>query len=259
MPVAHVNGTPLHYLDEGTGPALVLIHAFPVDSEMFRPQLDGLKGRFRVIAPDLRGFGKTPVTGPVTIDSFATDVADLLDLLKVERAVVGGVSMGGYVTLGMLRVAAHKVAGVVMMDTQAMADDDAARSKREENAQRISKEGLGFYVEAQVPKMIAKSSSPSLKGAVEAAMRRQSPEGAANALRAMAGRPDGRDMLARFGGKALVIVGEEDEVTPLAKAKQMAELVPGSTLLTVPHAAHFANWERPDEVNRALADFLGSL
>ncbi|MFL5319850.1 MAG: alpha/beta fold hydrolase [Myxococcaceae bacterium] len=257
MPIAHVNGQPLHYLDEGTGTPIVLIHAFPFDSGMYRPQIEGLKGRFRIIAPDLRGFGKTAGGKNTTMDSHATDVAALLDVLGIDHAIVGGVSMGGYVSLALLRVAANKVSGLVLIDTQATPDDAAGKAKREENASKIEKEGIDFWVDANLPKLVAKDARAEVRDGVKAMIRSQTREGVAGGLRAMALRPDSRDMLARFGGKAVVIVGEHDEVTPLAKAQQMAELVAGTRVVVIPGVGHLANWESPAEVNRAIAEFVG--
>lgn len=259
MSLVHVNGQPIHYLEAGSGRPIVLLHAFPFDARMFGPQLDSLSKHFRVIAPDLRGFGKTPGDGVVSPDDQALMVAGFLDALEIDSAVVGGVSMGGYVTLAMLRVAAHKVSALLLMDTQPTPDDAAAKQKREDQAQRIEKEGLDFYIELNLFKLVSKSSSPQLQKAVTDMIRAQSREGTAGGLRGMALRPDSRDMLARFGGKALIVVGAEDEVTPVAKAELMKDLVPGSRVEVIPGAAHLANWEKPEPVNRAIADFVSGL
>lgn len=223
---------------------------------MFRAQLDGLKGRFRVIAPDLPGFGRTPLSRPRSMDEQADLVLGLLDALKIPVATVGGVSMGGYLSFALLRRGADRVSGLALIDTQVMADEPAAKEKRYENAARMERQGTGFYVDQMAPKLVGKGAGEEVRKTVRALMARQSKEGAAAGLRAMAERPDSRDMLARFCGKVMVLVGEEDETTPLSKARQMAELASNAELVVVPKAGHLSNLDAPEAVNAALARLL---
>lgn len=256
MPALNVNGVPLHYVVEGTGTPLLLIHGFPLSHEMWRPQIDALKGSYRVIAPDLRGFGRSGARGTTTMETYASDCVAILDALKIDSAFVGGLSMGGYIAMAMLRVDAGRVRGLILVDTQATPDDDAGKQKREENARRVEQEGVGFLAEQLRPKLLSKGAPQKLHQELTALMTAQSREGVAGALRGMAQRPDSKDVLSRFSGPALVIVGTEDEITPVAKAKQMAEIISGAELATIPGAAHMSNMEAPEAVNATVREFL---
>lgn len=257
MPFVNVSGGALHYAVEGEGEPLLLIHGFPLSHEMWRPQLDALKASYRVIAPDLRGFGgSSALGGATTMESYASDCVAILDALQIDSAFVGGLSMGGYIAMAMLRVDAGRVRGLVLVDTQASPDDDAAKKKREENAARVEKEGTAFLVEQLLPKLLSKGAATSVQRELSRIMSAQSPAAVASALRAMAKRPDSKDMLARFSGPSLVIVGAEDEITPITKAKQMADVLTGSELVTIPGAAHMSNMEAPEAVNATIREFL---
>ncbi|MGQ0506524.1 MAG: alpha/beta fold hydrolase [Myxococcaceae bacterium] len=251
----------MHFLDEGRGPAVVLLHAYPLNSTMFRPQLDALKSRFRILAPDLRGFGKSEASGSnaVEMSTYADDVRELLDQLRIDSAVIGGVSMGGYIAQALLRQDAGRVAGLVLMDTQALADDDAGKAKREQNAQAALSGGMNAVADAMVPNLVAPHASAELKAEVRAMILGNRAEAAAAAQRGMARRIDSKDMLVRYAGPALVIVGEEDVLTPPAKAKQIADLLKDSELAVIPRAGHLANLEAPQAVNAILLRFLERL
>ncbi|MEN9796660.1 MAG: hypothetical protein RL653_356 [Pseudomonadota bacterium] len=243
---------------EGGGVPLVLLHAFPFCHTLFDDQRP-LAATSLLVRPDLRGFGRSPGGASATMDEMAADVLALLDRLKLERVVVGGVSMGGYVALALTRMDPSRVAGLVLMDTQALADDPAAKTAREVNALRVEQEGTAFLVEALLGKLLSPDSPATVRREVEHRMRAESPGAVAAALRGMAVREDCRDVLHRFGGRALVIVGEQDAVTPPERARQMADLVPGSELLIVPASGHLPNVEQPAPVNDALARFVAAV
>jgi pimeloyl-ACP methyl ester carboxylesterase len=260
MPTLTLDGRPLHYLDEGRGTPVVLLHAFPLHAGMFRPQVEALRGRCRLLLPDVRGFGGSgQAPGPTGMDVIARDVLALLDALGVERAVVGGVSMGGYAALALLREDPGRVAGLVLADTQALADDEAGQARREQVAREVEREGVEPLVRAMLPRLLGPDAPAGVRAEVEALMRQAAPAAVAAASRGMGARADGRDLLARFGGPALVLVGEHDAVTPLERARQMQELVPGARLVQVPGAGHLASLENPGAFNAALADFLAAL
>lgn len=259
MPAVKVKGDSLHYEVEGAGPPLLLVHGFPFSSRMWRAQLSGLKDVCQLITPDLRGFGKSSASGPATMELYAADCFAILDALKLETAFVGGLSMGGYVAMAMLRVDAGRVRGLVLMDTQAGADDDAGKQKREENARRVEAEGISFLVDQMLPKLVSTGSAPAVREELRAIMLEQKPAGVASALRAMAQRPDSKDVLSRFSGPSLVIVGTEDEVTPVTKAMQLRDVLAGSGLVTIPGAGHYANLEAPEAVNATLREFFRTL
>jgi pimeloyl-ACP methyl ester carboxylesterase len=252
-------GVELSYQDEGAGLPVLLLHAFPLDGESFRPQLAALGNRFRFIVPDLRGFGRSGVgMGVSEMRTLARDALALLDWLGIESAVVGGVSMGGYVAMALLREDAGLVRGLVLADTQATADDEATKARREQMVQSVTAEGTAFLRRVQVPPLLSGQASETLRGEVDALAAKASPEGAVAALRGMALRPDSQELLGRFGGPALILCGEHDAVTPPAKARRMAELIQGSTLVEIPQAGHLSNLENPEAFNASLDGFLSS-
>ena len=255
-----VDGTPLHYRDVGQGLPVLLLHAFPLDGSAFERQVAALSGRYRFIVPDLRGFGQSRLgEGPTQMRLLAQDALALLDALHIDAAVVGGVSMGGYAALALLREDAGRVRGLVLVDTQCTADDEAGREKREVTAKQALSEGAPAIIPGLVPKLVHAGPDSPVGREVMALGLAASPQALAAAQRGMALRLDSKDLLARFAGPTLVVVGEHDTVTPVAKAKQMADLVQGARLELIPGAAHLPNQEQPEAFNAVLDAFLASL
>jgi pimeloyl-ACP methyl ester carboxylesterase len=260
MPTLNVDGVPLHYRDEGHGLPVLLFHAFPLHSDAFAPQVKALSHRYRFLLPDVRGLGRSaPGEGPTEMSRIARDGLALLDALGVESAVVGGVSMGGYVSMALLREDAGRVRGLVLVDTQAGADDEAGRARREAAALEALREGPEASVRTMLPRLVAAGPESDVGREVAALMRAATPEGLAAAQRGMALRPDGKDILARYAGPALIVVGEKDPITPPDKARQMADLISGARLEVIPDAAHLPNQERPEAFNAVLDRFLSGL
>ena len=260
MPTLSVDGVPLHYRDEGRGLPVLLFHAFPLHGGAFAPQVAALKERYRFLLPDARGFGASQLgEGPTEMSRIARDGLALLDALGLETAVVGGVSMGGYASMALLREDASRVRALLLLDTQVTADDEAGRARRETQAQDALARGVQSVLENNLPKLIASPVDSPVGRQVAELMRQGTPEGIAAALRGMGLRHDSKDMLARFAGPALVVVGERDDVTPLEKARQMADLVTGAQLEVIPGAGHLANLENPEAFNRVLDAFLSRL
>ncbi|MDC0707332.1 alpha/beta hydrolase [Stigmatella sp. ncwal1] len=255
-----VDGRPLHYRDVGQGLPVLLLHAFPLNGSAFDRQVAALSGRYRFIVPDQRGFGQSGQgTGPSEMPLLARDALALLDALNIDTAVVGGVSMGGYVAMALLREDAGRVRGLVLVDTQATADDDAGRARREASAVEALDKGLEPLVQTLLPRLVAAGPDSPVGQEVAAMMRRAAPAAVAAAQRGMALRQDSKDLLARYAGPALIVVGEHDGVTPLDKATQMAQLISGAQLEIIPGAGHLANQEQPERFNAVLDRFLASL
>lgn len=253
-------GVRLHYRDSGSGLPLLLLHAFPLSGAMYDAQLEALSGQARLIIPDMRGFGRsTKGDGPALMETLAEDALALLDALDIGAAVVGGLSMGGYVALALLRRDPGRVRALVLADSQVGADDEAARARRETLAEHVLLRGADVLVESQLPRLLSGSAAEATRTRVAGMIRTTSPQGAAAALRGMALRPDARDILSRFGGPLLVVVGAEDALTPPDKARAMAALVPKATLVEIAGAGHLSNLEAPERFNQALADFLRPL
>lgn len=271
--VARVRGIEVAYEDAGVGaPAetrpprpwpVVLLHGFPFNRTLWRGQVESLSRARRVVAPDLRGHGETSLAqGPATMEEMAEDVAALLDELEVGRAVVGGLSMGGYVALAFLRAHPERVGALVLADTRAQADSDDARRTREETAQRALSAGMGPIADAMLPKLLAPATRvrrPDVVARVREMILGTKPEGAAAALRGMALRRDQSDLLGTINVPTLIVVGSEDAITPPSDAEAMRVKIGGARLVKIEGAGHVSNVERPGEFDRALAEFLDVL
>lgn len=260
MMKASVNGVSLHYEDEGAGTPLLLIHGFPLSSKIWRHQAEGLKGDFRVIAPDLRGFGRSeaPVAG-YSMDVYADDMAGLLDHLRIESAVVCGMSMGGYVLLNMLDRYPERVRGACFMVTRSGADDEAGKARRSALAEEVLNSGVNVAAEAFAKILFAPETAvkrPEIVAEVAGLMRGMKKEGVAGGLLAMKNRPDYRDSLARFGVPSLVLGGEQDQAIPVEESRSIAEGLPDAVLCLIPGAGHMVMMEQPEAVNSALKSFL---
>jgi 3-oxoadipate enol-lactonase len=244
---------------------VVLLHGFPLSREMWREQLTGLGSIYRVIAPDLRGHGDSPAPeGVYTMDEMADDVVELLDTLHItERVVLGGMSMGGYVALSLVARYPERIRALLLMDTRAGADSPEAAANRETSAQSVLSAGSSApVVGAMVPKLFAKMTLEQRPERVEpmmTIMEKTSPRGIAGALRGMAARPDRRGELPGIKIPTLVLVGEQDVITPPAEAKAMAEAIPGARLEVIPDAGHMAAYENFSAANAAILQFLNSL
>ncbi|MFF8591803.1 alpha/beta fold hydrolase [Streptomyces sp. NPDC015220] len=255
----------LAYEDRGPqGPAsslpslpLVLIHGHPFDRTMWAPQTEEFSRARRVVVPDLRGYGASPVVpGSTPLSRFAQDVEELLDELEVETFVLGGLSMGGQIVMECYRRFPERIRGLVLADTFPAADTPEGKATRNAMADRLLREGMRGYADEVLEKMVAPYADAGAKAHVHRMMTATAPEGAAAALRGRAERPDYRDLLTRVTVPALVVVGEDDEYTPVSDAEAMHAALPDSTLRVIERAAHLPNLERPREFNEALGEFL---
>jgi pimeloyl-ACP methyl ester carboxylesterase len=252
----------LAFADVGRGLPVVLLHAFPLNRSMWEPQIAALLGECRCLVPDLRGFGDSPMSGPYTMDRYADDIAALLQSQQIDRAVVAGLSMGGYVALALWRRHRHLIRALVLADTRPTADTPEGAAKRLELMELARTDGVDAVVAKQLPGLIGKSTrekQPGLVDRIKSELVRSSVEGIAGALDAMRTRPDSSPLLAGINVPTLVIVGEEDAITPVQDARIMHAAIPGSRLEIIPEAGHLSNLERPAAFNTAMSDFVGSL
>jgi len=257
------NGISIGHDDRGPvdGLPVVLIHGHPFNRSMWDPQADALThAGHRVVTADLRGYGSSQVVpGTTPLSVFAEDTAALLDRLGIERAVIGGLSMGGQITMEFHRLFPQRVRALILADTSPVAETDEGKAARNAMADRLLAEGIGGYADEVIDRMVAPynvTGTPEVARHVLAMMRATSPEGAAAALRGRAERPDFRESLARAAVPALVVVGADDTYTPVADARALYELLPDAKLTIVEGAAHMPNLERPADFNTAVLDFL---
>ncbi|MGW9431960.1 alpha/beta fold hydrolase [Streptomyces decoyicus] len=256
--------TTVGYDDEGSGEPLVLIHGHPFNRSMWRPQTEHFsRAGWRVIAPDLRGYGdSTVVPGKTPLATFARDLIALLDHLGVERCVLGGLSMGGQIVMECYRLFPERVRGLVFADTFAAAETEDGKAARYAMAERLLREGMDGYAHEVLDKMVSPhtiASQPEVAAHVLEMMTSTPPEGAAAALRGRAERPDYAELLTRVSVPALVVVGTEDAYTPVSDARDIHERIPDSRLTVIEQAAHMPNLEQPNAFNAALDAFLTSL
>jgi 3-oxoadipate enol-lactonase len=260
---ATLNGRTVRYLDAGSGWPVVLIHAFPLNADMWRPQLERVPEGWRFIAPDLRGFGPDAVgdSGPVTLDDMAADVAALLDSVRIDPAVIGGLSMGGYVTLALFRLAPERFSGMILADTKAQADTAEGLEGRRKMIALARAEGPAGVAQSMLPRLLGSTSAdrrPELTEKVRTMIASCRTQGIVSALEAMMARPDSTRDLARISFPTLIIVGEEDVLTPVSDAVAMENQISRSRLVILPEAGHLSNLEVPDGFALAVSDFLAS-
>lgn len=250
---------PLAHDELGRGEPWVFLHGFPLTRKLWAPQAP-LAEAARLILPDLRGHGASPRASPATMEAMAEDVLALCDELGAQRFGLVGLSMGGYVALALQRTAPERVARLALVDTQAAADTEEARARREELARRLEDEGIQVLVRDFMVKLLgpAAQGDPALVGKVRAMVLSNEPEGMAQALRGMAQRPDHRGRLGEIACPVLAVVGQHDEVTPPARAEEMARGVPHGKLVVLAGAGHLSSLEQPEDFNRALLGFMGS-
>jgi 3-oxoadipate enol-lactonase len=260
---ANVNGVEINYRDEGTGLPVIFIHAFPLNQTMWDDQVAALNGACRAITLDLRGFGGSGVPdGPYPMDQMAADVRALMSELGVDRAVLVGLSMGGYISLAFYRNYPDAVRAMVLADTRASADTGEGRERRFQSAEKAEREGARAIADDMVPLALAPSTvdnRPDVVGRMRAMAEANSPKGIAAAQRGMADRLDSAYLLGAIDFPVLIIVGSDDKLTPVREAESMRELIPHARLHVIEGAGHLSNLERPDEFNALLVEFIRGL
>jgi len=228
---------------------IVWVHGFPLSSHLFDRQ--------RAIAahhlmPDLPGFGGTRAGYETSIDDYARFVLDRAE----GRAIFAGLSMGGYVCFAIARMAPERVGGLILIDTRETPDTPEGREGRYDTIEKVTQKGVSVVVDSMMPKMFTPFAGPEKVAEVRRIMQSSSKDGVLNALRAMAERPDSSDLLPRLNVPALVVVGEQDTITPPADAERMSRALPNAKLVKVGSAAHLSNVEQDDEFNRAVSQWL---
>ena len=262
---ATINGREMSWTETGDrqGQPLFLLHGFPFNSTIWQPQLDAAPAGWRVIAPDLAGYGASVANGgPLTMDGFAEDVAALAQHLGIRRAVFAGLSMGGYILFALLRKHPQLVRALILSDTRTGADTPETRATRLKNATAVEAYGTATFVDEMVPKLLAARTrrvAPAVETQLRTIMSAASAETVAGTLRGLADRPDSSGILDRIDVPVLIIVGAEDVITPPTEARFMARIVRGANLIEIEDAGHLPNLEQPAVFNRAVSSFLSSL
>jgi len=265
----HVGSRTIAYLDSAPKhnelKCLVLLHAFPIGANLWEPQMRAIPKGWRLITPDLRGFGgstELESAASLSIADYADDVIDLLSELGLARAVIGGCSMGGYAAFALYRSKPDIVAALILANTRAGADSPESRANRRNMLTLVDREGPSGIAREMMPKLLGqttKDTNASAEGTVRRLIKQQSPDGVRGAIQRMMDRPDSTPMLPSIAVPTLIITGAEDEMIPVDESRKMAAAIPGAKLVIVPGAGHLANLEQPDAFNDALNQFLATL
>ena len=260
MTSTRIDDIQMAYTDTGVGRPVVLIHGYPFNRSLWNEQVAALSNSYRIITPDLRGFGESDSSpGPATMNRMAKDVAQLLDHLEITRAVIGGLSMGGYVALAFYKQFPSRVHALILADTRAQADTEEGKQTRAQQAEKALSEGMAGIADAMLPKLLTPetvSKRPEIVKRVRDMMLRTKPEGTASALLGMAEREDQTKLLPRITSPTLIMVGADDAITPVADSEKMHNAIAGSRLVVLENAGHVSNLERTGEFNEALLNFL---
>ena len=254
-------------LEAGAGWPLLLLHAFPLTAEMWRPQLERVPEGWRFIAPDMLGFGRGRAMRPIPrgasasgggppIDEYAADVGALMDSLELDAAVIAGLSMGGYVALAFYRQAPSRFTRLVLADTRSQADTADGRAGRAAMRQRLAAGGAAAVADDMLPTLLSDDADAAVVAHVRHLIEAADPAAIDAAIVAMMERPDSTPLLPQISCATLVLVGARDSITPVADAEAMQRAIRRSVLTVVPGAGHLSNLEQPGHFSRGLADFL---
>jgi pimeloyl-ACP methyl ester carboxylesterase len=252
----------LYYETRGSdqNPPVVLLHAFPLDHNVWRPQAEELSKEYWVITPDFRGHGQSEATDEsYSMDLLASDIKDLVENLGVKNIVLGGISMGGYVAFAYRRLFPEDIRALILVDTKAEADTPQARLGRMEMAGLVVSKGVASFADRMLPRLFSKPNVETNASIVKDARRTieaMSPTGIIGGLKGLADRSDSTPLLDEIRVPTLIIVGEKDELTTVDDAKRMASRIVGSKLVTVPNAGHISTLEQPEKVTSAIRTFL---
>lgn len=260
MPRVRSGDAEIVYEVLGDGPPVLLLHPFPAHRGLWVPAAQPLINRYRVILPDLRGHGDSIVgDGPATMEKHASDLSRVLDHAEVARVAIAGVSIGGYVFFEFWRRYRGRVAAVILCDTKAQADTAEGRAGRLKAAADVMQQGTEPFIESMVPKLLGKTTlntRPDLVNGARQMMLKMSREGVSQVQQGMAARPDSVSTLKTINVPALVVVGDEDSLSPIADAELMRQNISGAQLKVIPRAGHYAVWEQHEAVGSVVRQFL---
>lgn len=258
MPPIDVRGRSLMYDDTGDGEVVLCIHGFPFNRSMWDEARMALASRYRVLSPDLRGFGESSGSDSWTLDDQANDLIELLDRLGIDRAAVLGLSMGGYIALNLARRYPERLWAMVLIDTKATSDNYEAKQNRLKTAETALREGAAPIAAQMLPKLLspANAEDQRLVERLNSMMLTTNPKTIANAAHAMASRPDSTQYLSTMAMPSFVIVGNDDQITTPHDAHAMVNALPNASLVTIPDAGHMSVLEQPEIAYGAIRVFL---
>jgi pimeloyl-ACP methyl ester carboxylesterase len=246
----------IHYLESGTGRPLVFLHAFPLNAAMWLQQIEAFREGFRIIAPDLRGFGKSTPASPWTIEDACADLNEFLTTVDVSDCTLIGLSMGGYIGLPFAARFPERIHSLVLADTRARADNEVEAAGRTGMIADIQAGGVAVLLERMLPRLLKPDPAPEAVRTVTGMIEQANIQAAVHALAAMRGRADASAALERLACPVLVIAGDQDVITRVTEGRAMAKAARNGRFVEVPDAGHLSNLENPPAFNQALKDFL---
>jgi 3-oxoadipate enol-lactonase len=250
MEKVKVNGINIAYERRGRGEPLVLIHGYPLDRTTWNEVASLLETDFDLIIPDLRGMGQSDTMDKTyTITDLASDIAGLLDHLKIQKAFIAGHSMGGYVALAFVRAYPNRVRGLGMIASQVLADPPERKAGRYKTAAEVAEKGIGVVVDSMTTKL---SADARIQSFVRDVMRRQKPVGVIGSLKAMAERPASSDLFKSFKFPVVIVHGDADALIPVERGREMKAALPSAHYAELRGASHMSMMENPKEVAEAL-------
>jgi 3-oxoadipate enol-lactonase len=258
--IERIRGVDIHYEEVGAGASVLFVHGFPLDGTMWEPTLTRMGSGVRCIVPDLRGMGRSEGSAAAAMADYADDLAALLERLGVGRPLpVVALSMGGYVAFELLRRHPLRVSAAVLVSTRTQPDPPQAREGRHATSERLLREGSSFLADEMVGKLFSASAPEALRAAWRERIAAAPPVGLAAASRAMASRPDSRPTLEGFEGPVLIVMGEDDVITPVADGERMRDMAPAARLEVIPGTGHMVPVEAPERFAAILREFLAEL
>jgi pimeloyl-ACP methyl ester carboxylesterase len=258
----NINNIGIAYDDHGAGQPILFLHAFPLNRSMWKSQIDALlkEQRYRLVSLDWRGFGESDIgSGVSTMEQLADDVAGLMDILGMQNAILCGLSMGGYVAFAFLRKYPQRVSGLILSDTRPGADNEEGKANREKVALLAESQGPAAIADLQLPRLISddtRTHHPEVETAIRQMIYAATAQGIAAASRGMAQRSDSTDLLPTISCPTLVLVGENDPLTPPSVAQDYASHISGAQFTVLPSAGHLSNLEQPQAFLDAVYNFL---
>lgn len=241
---------------------VVLIHAFPLSAELWDPQRNALPPGWRLFTPDLPGFGGSTEPPAMSVEAMAVSVLAAMDARGIRRAVIGGMSMGGYVTFALMRLAPERFSGLVLVDTRATADTDPQKEGRRKMMATARDRGAAAIADEMVPKLLGETTKrerPEVAATVRRIIESNRADTIAGAVEAMMNRPDSTPLLAGIRVPTLIVCGEEDTLTPPFDSQAMHRAIAGSRLVLLAGAGHLSSLEAPEPFNHALSAYLATV
>ena len=260
--IALVDNASIAFDDVGSGFPVVFLHAFPLNRTMWDPQVSALVAECRCIAIDTRGAGDSPPTSPYSVDRFADDVVGVLDTLQIERAVIVGLSIGGYTSFALWRRHRERIRALVLADTRAGADTPEQAERRRALIEVAETQGSSAVANAMISALIGpttRDKRPDIFDSVHRMIAQEPAEGIVGSIQALLNRPDSTQTCATIDVPTLIVVGDEDVATPTGEARTLHRLIPHSRLEVLEQAGHLSNFERPAAFNTVVSEFLAGL